>query len=171
MKALVVYFSRTGNTRNLGRLIADGLGADVDEITERKSRLGILGYLRSGREAWLKRRADVFPSGVDPSAYDLVVVGTPIWNMSLSSPARTYLADHAKALHSVAFFCTMGGSGSPRVFRQMQEACGKEPLATLARTERQLASSDLPDAITTFVSHLRGAFDTTTPRAAHNVSG
>jgi len=167
MKALVVYFSRTGHTRNLAHSIAGALGADVDEITERKSRLGILGYLRSGREAWLKRRADVFPSGIDPSAYDVVVVGTPIWNMSLSSPARAYLADHAKALHSVAFFCTMGGSGSARVFRQMQDACGKEPIATLARTERQLTSSDLSEAVKTFASHLRDKVDTTTPHAVH----
>lgn len=159
MKALVVYYSRTGNTKALARQIAVALGAEaeIEEITDRANRRGILGYLRSGREAWFRRRAELVPSDVDPSAFDLVVIGTPVWNASLSSPVRTFLEDHMKALRSVAFFCTMGGRGSNRVFRQMEAACRKPPLATLARTERQLASSDLPDVIGAFVARLRGA--------------
>ena len=157
MKTLVVYYSRTGNTRILARQIGAALGADVEEIIDRTNRRGILGYLRSGRDAWFGRRTELVPSAVDPSAFDLVVIGTPVWNASLSSPVRTFLEDHAEALRSVAFFCTMGGRGSERVFRQMEAVCRKPPLGTFARTERQLASSDLPEAIGGFASRLRGA--------------
>jgi len=157
MNALVVYFSRTGNTKALAGQIATALDAKLDEITERKDRHGILGYLRSGREAWFKRRPELVPSSVDPSTFDVVVIGTPIWNASLSSPVRAYLADHARELRKVAFFCTMGGMGSGRVFRQMQDVCGQPPLATFARTEEQLVKSDLQDAIKTFVARLADA--------------
>lgn len=158
MKALVAYYSRTGNTRTLARQIAAALGADVEEIADRANRRGILGYLRSGRDAWFGRRAELVPSHVDPGAFDLAIIGTPVWNASLSSPVRTFLEDHAKALRSVAFFCTMGGRGAARVFRQMEAVCGRPPIATLARSERQLASPDLPGEIAAFVSQLRAAF-------------
>jgi len=167
MKALVAYYSRTGNTKTLARGIAEALGAEIEEIADRANRRGILGYLRSGREAWFHRRTELVPSAVDPSAYDLVIIGTPVWNASLSSPVRTFFAEHANALRSVAFFCTMGGSGSGRVFRQMEAACGKRPIATFARTERQLASRDLPDAIGAFVARLRGSLVPEPVRTAH----
>lgn len=77
--------------------------------------------------------------------------------MALSGPVRTYLEDHAAELRCVAFFCTMDSFGSERVFSQMQAVCRRTPLATFARTERQLASADLPAAVTAFVSRLRAA--------------
>lgn len=157
MKTLVVYYSRTGNTADLARRIAVGLDAQIDEIIDRTNRQGILGYLRSGRDAWLERRTELVPAKIDPSAFDLVVIGTPIWNFSLSSPVRTFLADHRNTMRSVAFFCTMGGRGDERVFRQMQEACGKVPVATFARSQSQLASAELPAAIAAFVARLRGS--------------
>jgi flavodoxin len=157
MNALVIYYSRTGNTQVLAQRIGGALDARLEEITDRAHRRGILGYLRSGREAWFGQRAELMPCEFDLSAFDLVVIGTPVWNASLSSPVRTFLEDNAKALRSVAFFCTMGGRGSKRVFRQMEAACRKPPIATLARTERQLARSDLPDVVGAFVAQLRAA--------------
>src|SRR5581483_5384377 len=114
-----IYYSRTGNTRSLARQIGDALGAEAElkEVQDRADRTGIVGYLRSGRDAWLQRRTELAPLEVDLNAFDLVVIGTPVWNASLSSPVRTFLADHANALRAVAFFCTMGGRGSDRVFR------------------------------------------------------
>jgi len=155
MKALVVFYSRTGHTRGLAQRIAAALGADIEEIADRVDRRGILGYLRSGRDAWLGRRSEIAPPANDASGFDVVLIGTPVWNMSLSSPVRSYLQDQASRLPQVVFFCTLGGSGAARVFRQMQQACGKAPLATLARTERQLAQADLPRAVEEFAARVR----------------
>jgi flavodoxin len=154
MKILVVYFSRTGHTRTLARQIAAALRADLDEIQDDSNRRGILGYLRSGSEAWFGRRANIWPPGQPPQAYDLVLIGTPVWRASVCSPVRTYLADHAAELKQVAFFATMGQFGGERALRQMQAACGKEPLATLALTERQLAGSGVVAAVAAFAGQL-----------------
>jgi flavodoxin len=155
MKVLVVFYSRTGHTRALAQRIAAALGADIEEIADRVDRRGVLGYLRSGRDAWLGRRSEIVPPANDPGKFDLVLIGTPVWNMSLSSPARSYLHDQAARLPQVAYFCTLGGSGAARVFRQMQQACGKAPRATLARTERQLAQADLTQAVEEFAARIR----------------
>jgi flavodoxin len=155
MQALVVFYSRTGHTRGLAQRIAAAAGAEIEEIADRVDRRGILGYLRSGRDAWLGRRAEIVPPAKDPGNFDVVLIGTPVWNMSLSSPVRSYLEGQAARLARVAFFCTLGGSGAARVFRQMQQACGKAPLATLARTERQLSQADLPQAVEQFAARIR----------------
>ena len=155
MKTLVVFYSRTGHTRGLAQRIAAALGAEIEEIVDRVDRRGILGYLRSGRDAWLGRRSDIVPPANDPGKFDLVLIGTPVWNMSLSSPVRSYLQDEAQRLPQVAFFCTLGGSGATRVFRQMELVCGKAPRATLAVTERQLVQADLPGAVEQFTAMIR----------------
>jgi hypothetical protein len=45
---------------------------------------------------------------------------------------------HGTKLRQVAFFCTQGGSGSPKVFRDMADLCGRSPLATMAVNVREL---------------------------------
>lgn len=156
MKTLVVFYSRTGNTRKLARLIAGAMHAEIEEITDRVKRRGVLGFLRSGNEVSFGRRVEILPLSNDPREFDLVIIGTPVWRVSVSSPVRTYLQDHAAELRQVAFFCTMGSFGSRYVFNEMRELCGKAPLATLARTERRLMSADLPDAVAAFAAPLLG---------------
>lgn len=155
MRTLVVFYSRTGHTREIGHRIAAALYADIEEIADRANRGGVFGYLRSGRDAWFRRRALIAPLVHDPAAYDLVVVGTPVWNMSLSSPVRTFLQDHRQALRQVAFFCTMNGMGSERAFAQMEEESGRGPIATLAVRAHERASPELPGRIRTFVAGLK----------------
>jgi menaquinone-dependent protoporphyrinogen IX oxidase len=89
-----------------------------------------------------------------PSAYDLVIIGSPIWNISLSSPVRTYFRQHRRDLRDVAFFCTCGGSGVDRVFKQMTEEAGQRPVALLAVREAELDSSRTATAISKFCGAL-----------------
>ncbi len=152
MKTLVLYFSRSGNTRAVARRIADKLNAEIEELTDRTNRRGIFGYLRSGREAFLGLRANLNPIASRLSDFDLVVIGTPVWNMSLSSPIRTFLLDHAAELPRVAFFCTLGGMGRDRVLREMERLAGKAPLSTLVVTEHELEGGDLGRLVDRFVT-------------------
>jgi flavodoxin len=155
MKTLVVFYSRTGNTRRLARAIAGALNAEIEEIADQANRRGLFGYLRSGNEGWFGRRAEIRPVRHDPRAFDVVIVGTPIWRVSVSSPVRTYVQDHATEMRNVAFFCTFGSFGSRYVFGEMEELCGKPPLATLACREREIASPDLASAVDAFAGRLR----------------
>jgi len=70
------------------------------------------------------------------SNYDLVIVGTPVWASNVSTPVRTYLSQNRGLLPRVAFFCTMGGRGSERALRKMEEISGARPVARLALRER-----------------------------------
>lgn len=137
-RILVVYYSRTDYTRTLAGEIAAALEADVERLHDGCNRLGVWGYLRCTREAIKKRTIEILPPAYDPSGYDLVVLGTPVWAGNMSSPLRSYIVAQKAQLPQVALFCTQGGSGAQKVFRDMAELCGKAPVASLALTDRQI---------------------------------
>ncbi len=141
LRTLVVYYTRSGHTRTAAQAIARALdGADVEEIRDDADRSGWRGYLRSGREAIRRERATLAWPGRDVSAYDLVVVGTPVWFSSLSSPVRAWLHDHRSELQHAAFFLTHGGTGAERVFSQMRSVARIDPTAVLAIHERAMGA-------------------------------
>jgi Flavodoxin len=129
-RILVVYYSRSGTTRQAARAIAEALGADLEELVERRGRAGVIGYARSALDGLLDRLTELEPPRYRPEDYDLVVFGSPVWVSSLSAPVRTYLLRYYDDLEEVAFFCTCGGRGGERVLQQMADLCRDEPAAT-----------------------------------------
>jgi flavodoxin len=166
-QTLVVYHSRSGHTRSVAKALAERLDADLDEIVVDAPRQGPLGYALCALEALMQCAPDVRAGEHDLSRYALVVIGTPVWFWSLSSPVRAWARRHALAGPKLAFFCTMGGSGAERAFEQLEQACGQPPLATLALSEAQLAK-DIAPALARFVGELRHApaKKKATPKAA-----
>jgi flavodoxin len=140
VKALVVFYSRTGMTRKAAEMIAADLGADLEEVCDTVDRSGVSGYLFAGRDATQKRLTKIKDVKYDPSGYDLVVVGTPVWAWTVSSPIRTYLSIYGPKFRECAFFATYGGSGGEGTFKDMGLLCGKAPKATLGLTAREVSS-------------------------------
>lgn len=156
-KILVVYFSRTGTTENVARDIARELGSDIERITEDRSRAGLFGWLRSGYEATFGKNGPIHAPALDPSAYDLVVLGTPIWNQAPSSPIISYVRMHRKALSSVAFFCTCDGRGEEAVFAKLARETGLDPLAILGLKRAQIENGAAKPKIISFAHLLSSA--------------
>lgn len=153
-KILVVFYSRSGTTRRIAKALSEALKCDLEEITEPEPRTGLLGYIRSLLEATGKRPSTILPKKHEVSSYDLVVIGTPVWAWSLSSPVRAYLMATASQLPKVAFFCTLGGSGSESAFAQMTAIVGKEPRAVCAITQRETLSDNYSDRLAPFEKSL-----------------
>lgn len=157
MKALVVFYSRTGRTRIIAEAIARSLKADIEEVKEDEGRSGLLGFLRSGYEAVLGKLARIQPASKRPEEYDLVVVGSPVWVGRLSSPMRTYLTHHGGKIRKVAFFCTcIGGEG--KIFREMEMLSGK-PIAKLCVRDREIEAKEHIKKIQEFVKALQGELE------------
>ncbi|MGA2265266.1 MAG: flavodoxin [Phycisphaerae bacterium] len=156
MKTLIVYYSRTGVTRTVAGVLAEQLGADVEELHDRKDRGGAMGYILAGKDATLKRLADIDPPQKDPGAYDLVVLGTPVWAFTMAPAIRTYLTRHGAAIKKAGAFCTMGGSGDKRTFRHVAELLGKPPAATLTLLEKDVRQGAFVAAAKEFVARLTG---------------
>ena len=154
-KILVIFYSRTGTTRRIATALAAKLGGSVEEIVEGRTRNGFLGYWKSIIEARRKSSPEILPAKNDPSSFALVVIGSPVWAWSVSSPVRAYLTANKGRLPAVAFFCTCGGAGSETAFAQMQDIVGKAPHATCAITGRDLATGGEEKLLANFAAALR----------------
>ena len=119
--------------------------------SQREKGLGSWGYVRSVIEARQKRPSVIMPAHGDVSSYDLVVIGTPVWAWSVSSPVRAYLMANNVRLPAVAFFCTPGARGSENAFAQMQSVTGKAPRAVLTVTTPAVASGSYRESLMAFV--------------------
>jgi len=104
MRSLVVYNSRTGNTRKIAKELANALECDIEEIIDTKKRSGPLGYIRSGRDASSKKLTVLKDLINDPSQFDLLIIGTPLWAWHVSTPVRTNIHQNHTNFNKVAFF-------------------------------------------------------------------
>ena len=153
MKALVVHYSRTGNTEKVAAEIAKALGADSETIIDRKNRKGPIGWLTAGRDSTRKTPADIEEPKHDPSGYDLVVIGTPVWAWTVSAPVLAYLNKFTKKFPEVAFFLTYDGN-MEKTFSDMAAAAGRQPKATLAVLAKDIKSGAFAQQVKDFAAKL-----------------
>lgn len=156
-KVLIVYYSRTGTTRKVAAELAAMGGWDLERVIDTRSREGFLGYLRAGFDALFERHTQLAPAREDPATYDLVIVGTPVWNGSVSTPIRTWLAEHAGRLPPLAFFATEGGRGAQRAFDKMASIANVVPLATLELKQGEVERGELVSRLAPLVAAVRAA--------------
>jgi flavodoxin len=154
MNALVVFYSRTGTTKNVAEAIASSLDCDIEEIIDTKNRLGFLGVLSAGWSAIFRKLTVIEEITKNPGEYDIVIVGGPVWAGRAGSAARTYLSQYKDRFRQVAFFCAGGGPGQQGVFTDMAELCGKEPVAFLEVTAKEVGKGEHSVKIGEFVSQI-----------------
>ncbi len=148
MRALVVYYSRSGVTRKACEAVAaalakhEGVEAVVEELIDRTDRAGMTGWLSAGRDATLKRETEIEPVQADVGSFDLVVIGTPVWAFTCTPAARAFCEQFADDLERVAFVATMGGSGDRGAYELMERSCGAPPIATLSLIDRHVRGED-----------------------------
>ncbi|MEM5371437.1 flavodoxin [Paraburkholderia azotifigens] len=151
-RILIICYSRSETTAEFAGRLADELNADFERVYEENtsSRRGIAGFVRAIIDTLFGRLARLQPMKHRPLQYDVVVVATPVWAGRASTPIRTWLAAHHNELHDVAFFCTMGGSGSERAFGQMQALARRAPIASCAVSARDVESGDAREKLARF---------------------
>jgi len=121
MKSLVVYYSRSGNTRFVAEYISQEIAADIEEIIDKKKRKGLFCFILSGYDATRGRLTEIAEMERSPKDYDLIIVGTPMWNKRIVPAVRTYLKENSFSGKNVALFCTNLGSQSNQVFSTLKE--------------------------------------------------
>ncbi len=158
MKALVVFYSRSGNTRRTAEAVADALrelelDVRVEEVFDRKPRRGIMGWLGAAKDAFFGSHTNILGAHLDPQNFDVLVVGTPIWAGTAAPAALAYCRAERGRPRRTAFFCTMMAAGDRSAFSAMNQAIGDEPLATMALKQKQSAS---PEQLRTAAAEFAG---------------
>jgi len=132
MRSLVAYYSRSGNTRFVAETIADFLDAEVEEIIDKSDRSGPIGWIKSGIQATMEVDTEIEELEYSPSNYDLVVLGSPVWNKRITPAMRTYLKEPNFYNSEIAFLNTNKSDKTQNTFDTMKDLLGgKEPISTL----------------------------------------
>jgi flavodoxin len=113
-RALVAWFSRSGNTRVIAGQIARSLEADRFEIVPARAYPD--DYFETVEQARQERDRGFEPplaATVDGiAAYDILYLGFPIWGGTAPPIIRSFLAGHDLAGKMIVPFITHGGFGT-----------------------------------------------------------
>jgi flavodoxin len=139
-KYLVVYYSWTGNTAKVAKLIAATLGADIEEIRDAKPRRGFFAFTAALVASVLKKSSPIQQPTKNVADYDVVILGCPVWGANMAAPMRTYVMRESPRLKQIALFCTLGGSGGKAALARMAALCEHTSLADLALNQPAIAS-------------------------------
>jgi Flavodoxins len=124
-KILVVYLSRTNNTKAIAEIIHENVGgtlvalelvnpypanykATVDQVAKENE----TGFLPT-----LKTKID------NIQKYDVVFVGFPTWGMQLPPPMKSFLKHYDLSGKTIVPFNTNGGYGIGSSFSTVKELC------------------------------------------------
>ncbi len=157
MRTLVVYYSLAGTTRTLAQAIARELGADVEGIRCRRYYPRSWGILKAGFDSMARRLPPIEAPELVPGAYDLVLVGAPMWGTHPATPVQAFLRREAGRLPtSVGSFLTYGGSpATEKALGEMSALAGRAPTATLAVRDKDVKSGGFTSALAAFIGALR----------------
>lgn len=112
-KALVVYFSWSGNTEAVAAEIQSQTGADIFELTPQEPYTDDYNELLSiaQEEKNSGARPKIDGSAEDFESYDLVFVGFPNWWVDMPMILYSFFDQYDLTGKTIAPFCTSGGSG------------------------------------------------------------
>ena len=116
-KKLVAYFSASGVTENVAKLLAEAAGADLYQIKPKVPYTkGDLDWMdKNARSTVEMRDKSSRPAIVDDDAmvgdYDVVFVGFPIWWYVAPTIINTFLEKYDFSGKTIILFATSGGSG------------------------------------------------------------
>lgn len=122
---LVVYFSHSGNTREIANKIQENIGGSIFEIVP------VDPYPRSYNEVVEQARREL-ESGYHPTlktkienikSYDTVFIGYPNWWGTIPRPVATFLSEYDFSGKIIVPFCTHGGSCLGRSVADIIDLC------------------------------------------------
>lgn len=116
MKAAVIYYSKSGHTRRVAEQIAKALGAELDEVRERRKR-GLLKIIVDGIRS---RTPEIDAPELSMDSVDLIVLGTPVWGSRPAQAIEVFLSKARFSNKPIALFCTMGGTGDAKTFQWIE---------------------------------------------------
>ena len=122
-KVLVVYFSQSGNTQKLAKLISDRVGGDFIRIKTVKDYPTVYATLASDAKA--ERDNDERPElkdlGIDLDKYDTIFIGYPIWWYQMPMAMYTFFDTYDFSGKTIVPFNTHEGSGDGGTYEDIKE--------------------------------------------------
>lgn len=149
MKTLVAYFSASGQTAKLAKILAGVTGGDLFEIApETAYTAADLDWMDKKSRSTIemkdpKSRPAIAGKVADMAQYDTVFVGFPIWWYQAPRIIETFLESYDFSGKTVIPFATSGGSGMGKTNSVLKPSCGGAKLLEGKVFRRGTSKSDL----------------------------
>lgn len=124
MKTLVLFYSYGGNTRGIAEMIQGITGGDIAEIETVKPYVGDYNTVveQGKQEVDSGFMPEIKPLGVDLSAYDTIVLGTPVWWYTFAPAMKTFIHKSDLSGKTIYPFATNGG-WIGHTFKDFEKGC------------------------------------------------
>ncbi len=117
MKTLIIYFSLTGNTKRICNALQKNMDAELEALRPQR-RYCALGARTLGVFAASHRmERPIYPLKEDVSAFDRIVLATPVWAGHLPPPVVTFLRCYD--LRNKPVYLLLTHSGNPGQVQQI----------------------------------------------------
>jgi hypothetical protein len=123
MKKLIVYYSKTGNSKRIAMAIAKATGAQSIELMDPTSYKGIFGFFKGGRYASSWKKVDYRLSDhleIDDNTHVYLI--SPVWASRTAPAMYSFLMD--QKLENKSLVLTNLGSNPEKAYRLMEEKFG-----------------------------------------------
>lgn len=152
-RILVIYYSRTGNTKLVAEELAKEFGADIERLIDKRKRTGPIGFPSASKDAVAKNLTELEPLKVNPDQYDIIIIGTPSWYGNMTPAVRTFITENDLSKKFVAVFGTTNHTGIENTCKQVVELLSiedYEAVPTLPLRKRDLKDEVLSKKIKEF---------------------
>lgn len=151
MKILVAYYSLHGHTEQTAKMIAKYLWADLESIKDKKNRAHLVNWQIGAFDEELRNKTTIEESVKKAENYDLVIIGSPIWD-GVVPAVKAYLAKNK--FKRVAFFLTFHAAAEDAAL-EMSELSQQQPVAVLEIQDLQVKKPEGKDLIKKFCKEIR----------------
>lgn len=126
MKTLIVYYSLTGNTEYAAKQLAEQVNADLVKLKpdSEPPKQGRMMFVKGGYSALFHSLPKLEPLGLDPQAYDLVIIGSPVWAGTYAPAIGSFLKDNELKEKKIAIFASSSSGSDQRMFKGMENKIG-----------------------------------------------
>ena len=128
-KILIVYYSRTGNTKGIAEIIKTKIGGDLFEVDTVEKYPD--NYHEATEVADKQIKAGIKPAikaNVDVSNYDIIFIGTPAWWGKMAPALNTFIDRNNFEGKKIVPFVTHGGGGIYAIDKDMANLTKAETL-------------------------------------------
>lgn len=155
MKIGIFYYSKTGKNKELANILSKKSNSEMEEIVDKKNRNGILGFLRSGFDAFTKKLTEINNLKLDPSNFDHIIIGTPVWAGNITPAIRTFLIKYKESIKNYSVISVSAfGEKNLKIVNDLEKILNKKPNLTLFLSEKDLKKGDINSKIENFVEGL-----------------
>ena len=127
MKKFIISYSLTGNNRAVAKALAEKIGANLIQVSEKKKR-------SKGKiliDTFLKRTPEINLSSFDICDEDFVILNAPIWLGQVAAPMRSIFEIVRKGNFKYAFISLSGGADGPdsndKISEELEARIGRKP--------------------------------------------